>query len=93
MRCTRCGHQAADTDKFCAECGLFLRDAFIDHRVLHALVSASQGKQREARHTREAIDFAVRERLEVMYVTEDTVRANPDHLRVLLSAGIEAGAR
>lgn len=49
MRCTRCGHQAADTDKFCAECGLFLRDAFIDHRVLHALVSASQGKQREAR--------------------------------------------
>jgi len=45
------------------------------------------------RHTREAIDFAVREGLEVMYVTEDTVRAKPDHLRVLLSAGIEAGAR
>jgi 2-isopropylmalate synthase len=45
------------------------------------------------RHTREAIDFAVREGLEVMYVTEDTVRAKPEHLRVLLSAGIEAGAR
>src|SRR5208282_2936191 len=37
------------------------------------------------RHTREAIRFAVREGLEVMYVTEDTVRASPEHLRVLLT--------
>ncbi len=28
-----------------------------------------------------------------MYVTEDTIRASPDDLRVLLSAGIEAGAK
>jgi 2-isopropylmalate synthase len=44
------------------------------------------------RHTKEAVEFAVREGLEVMYVTEDTVRANPDDLRLLLTAGIEAGA-
>lgn len=45
------------------------------------------------RHTREAIRFAVREGLEVMYVTEDTVRSSPDHLRVLFEAAIEAGAK
>jgi 2-isopropylmalate synthase len=44
------------------------------------------------RHTREAVEFAVREGLEVMYVTEDTIRANPDDLKLLLSAGVEAGA-
>jgi 2-isopropylmalate synthase len=44
------------------------------------------------RHTRDAVEFAVREGLEVMYVTEDTIRANPDDLRLLLTAGIEAGA-
>jgi 2-isopropylmalate synthase len=43
-------------------------------------------------HTREAVEFAVGEGLEVMYVTEDTVRATPEHLKVLLTAGIEAGA-
>jgi 2-isopropylmalate synthase len=45
------------------------------------------------RHTREAIAFAVGEGLSVMYVTEDTVRSSPDHLRVLFSAAIEAGAK
>lgn len=45
------------------------------------------------RHSREAIAFAVREGLEVMYVTEDTVRSSPDHLRILLTAAIEAGAK
>ena len=45
------------------------------------------------RHTREAIRFAVREGLEVMYVTEDTVRSSPEHLRVLFEAAIEAGAK
>jgi 2-isopropylmalate synthase len=45
------------------------------------------------RNSRESIEFAVGEGLEVMYVTEDTVRARPDDLRVLLTAGIEAGAR
>jgi 2-isopropylmalate synthase len=45
------------------------------------------------RHTREAVEFAVREGLDVMYVTEDTIRAAPEDLRVLLTAGVEAGAR
>jgi len=45
------------------------------------------------RHTQEAVSFAVREGLDVMYVTEDTVRAKPEHLRILLTAGIEAGAK
>ncbi len=45
------------------------------------------------RHTQEAISFAIREGLEVMYVTEDTVRSSPDHLRILLTAAIESGAR
>jgi len=45
------------------------------------------------RHSREAISFAVSEGLEVMYVTEDTVRSSPDHLRILLMAAIEAGAK
>lgn len=45
------------------------------------------------RHSREAIAFAVREGLSVMYVTEDTVRSSPDHLRVLFTAALEAGAR
>ena len=44
------------------------------------------------RFSREAILFAVREGLEVMYVTEDTVRSSPEHLRILLTAAIEAGA-
>ena len=45
------------------------------------------------RHTREAIGFAVREGLEVMYVTEDTVRSSPEHLRILFAEAIEAGAK
>jgi 2-isopropylmalate synthase len=45
------------------------------------------------RHTREAVEFAVGEELDVMYVTEDTIRANPDDLRVLLTAAVDAGAQ
>ena len=45
------------------------------------------------RFTRDAVSFAVNEGLPVMYVTEDTIRSHPDHLRVLLSAAVEAGAR
>jgi 2-isopropylmalate synthase len=45
------------------------------------------------RHTREAIRFAVSEGLEVMYVTEDTVRSSPDHLRILFTEAIQAGAK
>jgi 2-isopropylmalate synthase len=43
--------------------------------------------------TEDAIGFAVREGLPVMYVTEDTTRADPATLRRLYSAAIHAGAR
>lgn len=45
------------------------------------------------RHTKEAVEFAVGEGLDVMYVTEDTIRAAPEHLRVLFTAAIDAGAK
>jgi len=44
------------------------------------------------RFTRDAVTFAAGEGLPVMYVTEDTIRSNPEHLRILLTAAIEAGA-
>ena len=44
-------------------------------------------------HTREAVTFAVRNNLTVMYVTEDTVRAHPSTLRKLFLAAIECGAK
>jgi len=43
--------------------------------------------------TEDAITFAVREGLPVMFVTEDTTRADPDTLRALYSTAIRAGAR
>ena len=42
--------------------------------------------------TEDAISFAVGEGLPVMYVTEDTTRADPDTLRKLYSTAIRAGA-
>ncbi len=51
------------------------------------------GIDRILRHTEEAVRFAVAEGLEVMYVTEDTIRAHPDDLRQLLSAAVRAGAK
>ena len=51
------------------------------------------GIDRILRHTKEAVQFAVAERLDVMYVTEDTVRSNPDDLRLLLTAAVSAGAK
>jgi 2-isopropylmalate synthase len=42
--------------------------------------------------TEEAVSFAVGEGLPVMYVTEDTIRANPDTLRQLFETAIRAGA-
>jgi 2-isopropylmalate synthase len=44
------------------------------------------------RLTEEAVTFAVSHGLQVMYVTEDTTRADPDSLRRLFSAAIRAGA-
>lgn len=41
----------------------------------------------------EAITFAVKEGLSVMYVTEDTTRADPDTLRALYATAIRAGAK
>ena len=55
MRCLRCGREAADTDKFCAECGMFLRDAYIDHRLLHALWYEREGRSRDARRELERL--------------------------------------
>ncbi len=42
--------------------------------------------------THDAITFAVKEGLPVMYVTEDTTRADPESLRRLFSTAIRAGA-
>ena len=45
------------------------------------------------KNTEEAIRFAVSEGLEVMYVTEDTTRADPATLRKLYECAISAGAK
>lgn len=45
------------------------------------------------RHTEESVSFAVSEGLPVMYVTEDTVRANPRTLRALFLTAIRCGAK
>jgi 2-isopropylmalate synthase len=42
--------------------------------------------------TEDAIGFAVKEGLTVMYVTEDTTRADPDSLRALFTTALRAGA-
>jgi 2-isopropylmalate synthase len=44
------------------------------------------------RTSEEAVSFAVKEGLPVMYVTEDTVRADPETLRQLFTVAIRAGA-
>src|SRR5438093_8170222 len=43
--------------------------------------------------TEEAVTYAVKHGLPVMYVTEDTTRARPETLRALYGAAIECGAR
>jgi len=48
---------------------------------------------RMLRHTEDSVKFAVENGLSVMYVTEDTTRANPDVLRKLYKTAIECGAR
>ncbi len=45
------------------------------------------------RSTEEAICFAVKEGLDVMYVTEDTTRADPETLRKLYECAIRSGAK
>ncbi len=48
--------------------------------------------ERILRSTEEAVTFAVRHGLPVMYVTEDTTRARPETLRQLYGAAIDCGA-
>jgi 2-isopropylmalate synthase len=43
--------------------------------------------------TEDAVTFAVKENLPVMYVTEDTTRADPETLRALYTTAIRCGAR
>jgi isopropylmalate/homocitrate/citramalate synthase len=43
--------------------------------------------------TEAAIGFAVKEGLDVMFVTEDTTRADPEQLRLLYTTAIRAGAK
>lgn len=45
------------------------------------------------RLTEDAVEFAVREGLPVMYVTEDTTRADPETIRALYTTAIRCGAR
>jgi 2-isopropylmalate synthase len=49
--------------------------------------------ERMLRATEEAVSFAVGEGLPVMYVTEDTTRAQPDTLKALYGTAIRCGAR
>src|SRR5207249_5844813 len=42
--------------------------------------------------TEEAIAYGVKEGMTVMYVTEDTTRADPESLRLLFTTAIRAGA-
>ncbi len=43
--------------------------------------------------SRDAVAFATGHGLPVMFVTEDTTRARPEHIRALYTAAIEAGAK
>src|SRR5438552_3274021 len=58
IRCSRCGHAAGEQDKFCAECGMFLRDAFVDQRLLLALVHERDGRSQESRRELERLLIA-----------------------------------
>jgi 2-isopropylmalate synthase len=43
--------------------------------------------------SRDAVEFAVKNHLPTMFVTEDTTRAKPEHVRALYTTAIEAGAK
>ncbi|HZI11113.1 MAG TPA: LeuA family protein [Myxococcus sp.] len=68
--------------------------------VVHTFVGASAIRQwtegwdvaflRDA--TRKAIQFAVKQGLEVAFVTEDTIRSTPAHLEALFRTAVDAGA-
>ncbi len=48
--------------------------------------------ERMLRLSEDAVALAVREGLPVMYVTEDTTRAHPDHVRAMYTTAMRAGA-
>ncbi|MHC4892572.1 MAG: 2-isopropylmalate synthase [Planctomycetota bacterium] len=43
--------------------------------------------------SKDAVEFGTKNGLPVMFVTEDTTRAHPDHVRALYATAIEAGAK
>ena len=49
--------------------------------------------ERMLQNTRDALTFARKHQLPVMYVTEDTTRARPETVKALYSTAIELGAR
>jgi len=57
------------------------------------LYTESWGLDHLQRITEEAVTFAVKNALPVMFVTEDTTRATPETLRALYTCAIEHGAR
>ena len=69
------------------ECGAFIGSSPLRH------YAEGWGLEQLLKLTEEAVTFAVGEGLPVMYVTEDTTRADPDTLRKLYSTAIRAGAR
>ncbi len=69
------------------ECGAFIGSSPLRH------YAEGWGLDQLLKLTEEAVSFAVGEGLPVMYVTEDTTRADPDTLRQLYSTAIRAGAR
>jgi 2-isopropylmalate synthase len=69
------------------ECGAFIGSSPLRHYAEGWAIDEL------LRLTEEAVGFAVGEGLPVMYVTEDTTRADPDTLRQLYATAIRAGAR
>jgi 2-isopropylmalate synthase len=68
------------------ECGCFIGSSPIRRYAEDWTVDYLQ------RCTEEAVGFAVRQGLSVMYVTEDTTRSDPDTLSRLFTTAIHAGA-
>jgi isopropylmalate/homocitrate/citramalate synthase len=65
--------------------------AFIGSSTIRQYVEGWELSQM-LRFTEDAITFAVKEGLRVIYITEDTTRADPDVLKALYSTAIDCGA-
>ena len=66
--------------------------AFIGSSTIRAYTE-DWGVDRMLKATEDALSFAKKHDLPVMYVTEDTTRAHPDTIRRLYTAAIECGAQ